>query len=196
MSHHPHPIPRVTSLVLVPNPASSLLQPPVSPCSVPRNMEHAFSSRRKLNTACWVCRKRKVRCDAENGEPCTACKRAKLECRSVSIARRALTVVLTGTQTHSASPRSTCFIPGDKFPRTSDTKTTGGDCRSCQCRQSSTFAGIDTALLGGRTRYGPFTLLRPCCGVIRLASVRPKRRHADRIHWDRNSQSTPACAEP
>ncbi|OKL57150.1 hypothetical protein UA08_07632 [Talaromyces atroroseus] len=38
--------------------------------------------RRKLNTSCWMCRKRKVRCDATADKPCTACNRAGIECRA------------------------------------------------------------------------------------------------------------------
>ncbi|KAH8697761.1 fungal-specific transcription factor domain-containing protein [Talaromyces proteolyticus] len=37
--------------------------------------------RRRLNTSCWMCRKRKVRCDATADDPCTSCKRAGVECR-------------------------------------------------------------------------------------------------------------------
>ncbi|CRG91234.1 Acetamidase regulatory protein [Talaromyces islandicus] len=46
------------------------------------NRSPAGAFRRRLNTSCYMCKKRKVRCDAAADEPCSACKRAGIECRN------------------------------------------------------------------------------------------------------------------
>ncbi|KAK6367424.1 hypothetical protein LTS17_010350 [Exophiala oligosperma] len=50
----------------------------------PGILQHSESGtlRRRLNTSCWTCRKRKVRCDATETTGCTSCKRAGIECRA------------------------------------------------------------------------------------------------------------------
>lgn len=87
-------------------------------------MEQTMSSQRKLNTACFVCRKRKVRCDADNGEPCTACKRAKLECRSISIALSSLIVVLTWISDSFQLNKNSMCHPAREFSRNVRPQTT------------------------------------------------------------------------